>query len=39
MKLVLSDGRSVELDLERLSIEQRQTLLNAIVRYGKLVEE
>jgi hypothetical protein len=39
MKLVLSDGRSVELDVERLSIEQRQTLLNAIVRYGQLVEE
>ena len=39
MKLALSDGRSVELDLERLSIEQRQTLLNAIVRYGKLIEE
>jgi hypothetical protein len=39
MTFVLSDGRSVELDVERLSIEQRQTLLNAIVRYGKLVEE
>ncbi len=39
LTFVLSDGRSVELDVERLSIEQRQTLLNAIVRYGKLVEE
>jgi hypothetical protein len=39
MKFVLTDGRSLELDVERLSIEQRQTLLNAIVRYGKLAEQ
>jgi hypothetical protein len=39
MSLVLTDGRSLELDVERLSIEQRQSLLNAIVRYGQLVED
>jgi hypothetical protein len=39
MSFVLSDGRSLVLDVEQLSIEQRQTLLNAIVRYGRLAEE
>jgi len=39
MSFVLTDGRSLELDVERLSIEQRQSLLNAIVRYGQLTEE
>ena len=39
MKFLLTDGRSLELDVERLSIEQRQSLLNAIVRYGQLMEE
>jgi hypothetical protein len=39
MTIATTDGRRVELDLERLSIEQRQGLLSAIVRYGGLVEE
>jgi hypothetical protein len=39
MSFVLTDGRSLTLDVERLSIEQRQTLLNAIVRYGQLTEQ
>lgn len=39
MSFVLTDGRTLELDVERLSIEQRQSLLNAIVRYGQLMEE
>jgi hypothetical protein len=39
MSFALTDGRSLVLDVERLSIEQRQTLLNAIVRYGQLAEE
>ena len=39
MSFVLTDGRTLELDVERLSIEQRQSLLNAIVRYGQLTEE
>ena len=34
-----TDGLELELDVERLSIEQRQGLLAAIVRYGGLVEE
>jgi hypothetical protein len=39
MSFVLTDGRSLVLEVERLSIEQRQSLLNAIVRYGQLTEE
>ena len=39
ISLVLTDGQSLVLDVERLSIEQRQSLLNAIVRYGQLTEE
>jgi hypothetical protein len=39
MSFVLTDGRTLDLDVERLSIEQRQSLLNAIVRYGQLAEE
>ena len=39
MSLVLTDGRSLDLDLERLSIEQRQSLLTAIVKYGQMVDE
>jgi hypothetical protein len=39
ISFVLTDGRSLVLDVERLSIEQRQSLLNAIVRYGQLTEE
>jgi hypothetical protein len=37
--IATTDGRRVELDVERLSIEQRQGLLCAIVSYGGLVEE
>ena len=39
MSFVLTDGRSLVLDVERLSIEQRQSLLNAIVKYGQLADE
>lgn len=39
MSFVLTDGRSLELDVERLSIEQRQSLLNAIVKYGNLADD
>ena len=39
MSLVLTDGRSLDLDLKRLSIEQRQSLLTAIVKYGQMVDE
>jgi hypothetical protein len=39
ISFTLTDGRSLVLDVERLSIEQRQSLLNAIVRYGRLAEE
>jgi len=39
MSVATTDGRRVELDVERLSIEQRQGLLSAIVSYGGLVEE
>jgi len=34
-----TDGQRVQLDVERLSIEQRQGLLRAIVQYGGLVKE
>jgi hypothetical protein len=39
MSIAISDGRRVELDVERLGIEQRQGLLSAIVSCGGLVEE
>jgi hypothetical protein len=39
MSFELSDGRKVVLDVERLSIEQRQSLLNAVVSYGQLTAE
>ena len=39
MSFVLTDGRSLDLDLKRLSIEQRQSLLTAIVKYGQMVDE
>ena len=37
--IATTDGRRVELDVERLSIEQRPGLLSAIVRDRGLVEE
>jgi hypothetical protein len=39
MTIVTTDGRSLDVEVGRLSIEQRQGLLNAIVRFGGLVEE
>jgi hypothetical protein len=39
MTIVTKDGRSLDVDVERLSVEQRQGLLNAIVRFGGLIEE
>ena len=39
MTIYTTDGLRVELDVERLSIEQRQGLLAAIVKYGGLVQE
>ncbi len=39
MTISTSEGQDVVLDVERLSIEQRQGLLNAIVRYGRLFKE
>jgi len=37
--IATTEGLEVELDVERLSIEQRQGLLAAIVKYGGLTEE
>jgi hypothetical protein len=39
MSFALAGGRSLTLDVAPLSIEQRQSLLNAIVKYGGLAEE
>ena len=39
MTIATTEGLQVELDVERLSIEQRQGLLAAIVQYGGLTEE
>jgi hypothetical protein len=39
MTIRVADGGSVDLDVGRLSVEQRQNLLSAIVRYGGLVEQ
>jgi hypothetical protein len=39
MSFSLASGRSLTLDVAPLSIEQRQSLLNAIVKYGGLAEQ
>lgn len=39
MSFSLAGGRNLTLDVAPLSIEQRQSLLNAIVKYGGLAEE